>query len=426
MLKYFTFLSLVLIASGIQPSLQASSNSETSPLSPSKFLIEVLKANPELRREKYRAQAEESLIWSSYTPENPIFGLMREKGFNGMSEPMDAFSITQNFKFPTKYFLEGSIQRSKARSAKATASNRALEVRQRALTAYYSLWSQHKILQLLQAQKETLKQIARLAEARYAAGSVSQQDEMKAHVEQTMIESEIIMAEQELDAKSAELLSILNRQVNSEIQIETLEYPSPEVTWPEIQKIENSNQAPSSQAVATAKLNWQASQSQKNLAYWNFLPDFSLSYKHAFKNGGDSNYSVGIELSVPLWFLTRQTPELLAASAMEREASEEFTQTSQEQRAQIKGLIARVRALSKMMQIFSTTLIPQASTSLNTSRSSYQTGRSSFTELLDSERSLYEIRIKYYRSFVDFVEAITKLESLNSMSLSTLPFGDLL
>jgi outer membrane protein TolC len=76
------------------------------------------------------------------------------------------------------------------------------------------------------------------------------------------------------------------------------------------------------------------------------------------------------------------------------------------------------------LQIYQTALIPQASSTLNSSRTAYQAGRTNFLELLDSERSLYETRIAYYRNLAQYVDNLARLEEMAGTSLSTLPFGD--
>ena len=47
-------------------------------------------------------------------------------------------------------------------------------------------------------------------------------------------------------------------------------------------------------------------------------------------------------------------------------------------------------------------------------------------DLVDAERSLYEVRIAYYQTLAKFVENLAKVERIAGSSLSTLPFGDAL
>jgi cobalt-zinc-cadmium efflux system outer membrane protein len=77
-----------------------------------------------------------------------------------------------------------------------------------------------------------------------------------------------------------------------------------------------------------------------------------------------------------------------------------------------------------MLQVYETSLIPQATSSLNSARSAYSAGKSGFMELLDAERSLFQVRIDYYKALTKYVESLTSLEKVAGLSLSTLPFGD--
>ena len=61
---------------------------------------------------------------------------------------------------------------------------------------------------------------------------------------------------------------------------------------------------------------------------------------------------------------------------------------------------------------------------LNSSRAAYSAGRATFVEFLDSERSLYEVRVSYFETLAKYVESLSELERVAGSSLSTLPFGE--
>jgi len=91
----------------------------------------------------------------------------------------------------------------------------------------------------------------------------------------------------------------------------------------------------------------------------------------------------------------------------------------------VRALFAKAQTGQRMLKVYKTALIPQATATLNSSRIAYRAGKSNFMELIDSERSVYTIQISYYRTLSQFVESVAMLEERVGASVSTLPFGDL-
>lgn len=159
-------------------------------LTPEMVLSEAYKSNPALAAVKATAEAEKELISSEFSLSSPRLGFMRETDMSFMqmeNGPMKAWSVSQEFLFPTKYFSKGNIQETKAKRSLHELRYKRLQIRSESLSTYFKYYSAKRIQTLLFAQRETLREIARIAETRRSAGSVPQQDEMKAHVEQTKI-----------------------------------------------------------------------------------------------------------------------------------------------------------------------------------------------------------------------------------------------
>ncbi len=385
-------------------------------------LSQALSANPGIAASRARVDAERSAVRLQYAPANPRIGWMRERPETG-AEVMDSWRVSQELMFPTKYFVMGSMQRARADSEEQVAQAKRLEVRRKVLAAYYGLFAAERTLALLEAQRETLREVARIAESRYAAGSVSQQDQMKAHVEQTKIENDYLMAKQERDSMSAMLNALIARDPGEDVALPKGELPLPRLTL----AAEDLPRAvrTSSRSVRQGEFMVKEAEKGKSLARWNYAPDFMLSYRRGFQGGSQAMYEVGVELSVPLWFFARQTSEASSAGARLVEAEKRLEQMTRETDAEARSLHAQARSQEKMLKIYETSLVPQASTMLDTSRAAYRAGRASFIELIDSERSLYDVRMAYYRTLAQYVQSLTRLEEVVGTSVSTLPAGGL-
>ncbi len=382
-----------------------------------------IQTNPEIGAFEAKADSENANINPQYFLDNPRLSLMREnKMYTPMS--MNTWGITQDIKFPIKYYLMGSAQSSRAESAVHLLAAKKLEIRRKVINAYYVLYAAHKTLALLEAQKKTLIEVARSAERRYSTGLASQQDEMKAHVEQTKLEVDILTLKEENDAAQASLNALLNQDTTQKIDFDANELIIPKLTVDK-DRISALAKDQSKQLKSTLALYEEATK-RKQLAGWNFVPDFAISYKKAWTGASSDNYVVGVDVSIPIWFFIKQTGEYKSAKSQEREAQMNVEKYSLELNSQIRSLLTKVRSHEKILQIYNTSLIPQATGTLNSSRSAYQAGKVNFLELLDTERSLYGVQIAYYQALIQYIDFLTQIEEVSGVSLSTLPFRDIL
>lgn len=393
-------------------------------LTPEMVLSEAYKSNPALAAVKATADAEKELISSEYSLSSPRLGFMRETDMSFMqmeNGPMKSWSISQEFLFPTKYFSKGNIQETKAKRSLHELRYKSLQIRAESLSTYFKYYSAKRIQTLLFAQRETLREIARIAETRRSAGSVPQQDEMKAHVEQTKIENEILLQEQELLEAQFALNALLDRPAGAEVTIPKTEFSVAKDA--KLSEEFNSINIESSHLLKGDKASVEVANLQKNLARMNYLPDFMLSYQQTFGgNHPSSGRAIGIEMTIPLWFFSKETSEVASAVSLEVAAKRRLDSQRRTLDATIQTLRSKVKTLSKLLEIYETALIPQATSALNSSRSAYSAGRVGFQDLLDTERTLYSTRIEYYENFSKYIEALTSLEREAGISVSNLPF----
>jgi len=424
LLRFATILSVALIASQAL-AVSAPSVPSTLLMTPEAVLRRMEERNPELASARARADAESALVWSASWLDSPRIGLMREQNLTNMqvtSGPMSLWSVSQEIKFPLKYVASGMAQASRAEASRLESQDKELELRQRALTAYFNYYSASRISALLAAQREALREIARAAEARRATGSVPQQDEMKAHVEQTRIENEILLQEQEVVELESQLRKILNLDPAEELTLPDAELPVPKAGRTESVASVISRSRSGSKAIQASQAQLGQARSEGQLAALSFAPDFMLSYRRAYVNSPPDAFAVGIEATIPLWFFAKQIPEVRAANARTSEAEHRLESLSRETEADARTLSTRVESYSKLLSIYETSLIPQSINMLNSSRAAYSAGRTTFIELLDSERSLYSNRIAYYQNLAKFIESLTRLERVLGSSISNLPF----
>ncbi len=417
-MRFQTLFASILCGLALALTAQAS---QAGTLTLNKAINLAISANPEIRAAAAEADAEHDAINSSYSLDNPTVGFSTSHNMGLMQVqmgPMKVWSVSQKFKFPTEYFLSGKAQTEKAKAAEQKYLAKMLKVRRELITHYYRLFAVNQILALLKAQTETLQEVARSAEARHAVGTVPQQDELKATEEQTMVDAELISEKEKQTADEAKLNSIMAKPATDPIQLPSDDLPVPELTVSPTQ-VEQMAKT-DSREIKAAQFSANSAATAKTLSAWKYAPNFTVSYHQAYDTNLNA-YSVGIGVSIPLWFFAKQNGDYEAASARAVRAQANLENVRLATSSEVRSLVFDVTSHAQLLKIYKTSLIPQASTTLSSSRSAYRAGRTQFLELLDSERSLYAVRVGYYQTLSQYVDDMTKLESIVGHSVSTLP-----
>ena len=374
--------------------------------------------NPGLSALKKIVEAEKSLINSKVSLDDPMIGISNlDRNFQTQYG-----TITQKIRFPVKYYLQGKVQSSKASSSQAHVDMEKLNIRKQVASLYYSIYSIQKIIGLTNSNMRAVKEFARVAEKKYAAGSSTQSDSMKAHFELTQLELDLIRLNQEEDALQEELHAIINHHDKTELILHEKELNTPDFnegmiseTLSDLNTTLRNNSPKLQKELHLLK----AAETRSTLSKWEFMPDFQFQYQQRI--GGtpiDSKiYSVGI--TFPLWFWKKGSE---ASAAFSYKIAQEYKVTSISQKliAKVRDLKGRVKTGGKTLKIYKTALIPQAQSAYNSTRAAYRANKTSFLDLLDSERSLYRVKTGFYQSLRLYVKNITQLESLLGLKVSNL------
>ena len=356
--------------------------------------------NPLIKSYEQQIKSISQAAIASSVPQSPQFGISELNRGNTTRY----WSFSQKFELPAKYDLRDDIEAQNQIAKEKQLANLKLQIRSKVITLYYALFSVNKIITLTRADLQKVKEISRIAESKYAAGKAAMHDTMKAHVLQTQIETDLISLNQEQNALQARLRNHLNQPEGFRINAFPASIILPTVNT---QKDLGSKD---SFVVAQKQAEYHSAKLRTQLANWDFAPDLTFRYQQRLSGTPENSRSVALEMSVPLWFWgktasQRQAGYNEAAKKFELEAAAQQTSTKTNE------LHSKVKSQQELLAIMDTALIPQAQTSYSATLDAYKANKSSFLELLDSERSLLKVQIAYYRLMTTYVENITELET---------------
>ncbi len=378
--------------------------------------------NPAIKASKNQYHAEESMVTSKATLDDPMIGIAN------LDRNMETryATITQKIRFPSKYFLQAKAQGSRAKSFRSKYELEKMKIRQKVATLYYSIYSVQNIIQLTKANIQAVQEFSRVAEKKYAAGKAPQSDSMKSHFELTQLELEIIRLDQDEEALQDMLKAVLYEQNFKPIKLISANLSVPPANISELKGKESeivkilTDKSP---IVKTEYHKLRQAEHESSLSKWEFAPDFQIQYQQRISGQPTDSRIYSVGMTVPLWFWNKGSKSSAASS---KKVAQEYRliNTKQTLSAKVKDLVGKVEVGLKTLDVYKTSLIPQAEGAYNSSRGAYRANKTSFLDLLDSERSLYKVKTGFFNSLKQYVSHLTQLETQLGFTISNIDKND--
>jgi outer membrane protein, heavy metal efflux system len=388
-------------------------------------LAELVKAalerNTSIQASEQSAQAKRSRIPAERTLPDPTVS------FQTMGDPFPFnlqegdpssgrfYGVEQEIPFPGKLGLKGQIAEKEADVQQWNSEQTRRQVVSEVKRAYYDYVLVHKSLDIVEESKGLLDSFAQVAEAKYRVGQGTQQDVLKAQVEISKLVDRHEVLEQRRIIARALINSLISRPVESPLgQPEDNPQNAVQYSLEELQQIARGN-AP--------VLKMQESEVERNeenvkLAKKQYYPDFSLGFTYVQRDDMPEMYGVTVKAKVPLYFWRKQRLELKSAreSLAGAERLHDNAATTLEYNVRDGYTVASTSR--RLAELYKTTVIPQASLSVESSFASYQVGQVDFLSLLDSVMTLLEYQLKYHESVSEYRRALAQLEPLVGVELT--------
>jgi outer membrane protein TolC len=288
-----------------------------------------------------------------------------------------------------KRALRGQIAEKDAAAMQRDYEAMRREVKMMAKEAYYDLYALEQVIAITRAQEELLKRMEQTAQTKYAAGSVEQQDVIKAQAEITMLSPRLIDLEQQRNVQRARLNRILNRPTDSFLGRPNT--PPPDAAVPDMRVLleEAERNRPE---ISAAQIRAEQASLDRRLMAKEYFPDVHLGVESRSFREGDDMVMAMIEIDLPVWWGKKRAGVREAEKMAEsRRAGVEAArrQTAYDVQDACYKLVAARRTL----ELYRQALLPQAEARFAASEAGYRAGKADFLDLLESERFLLEVRV---------------------------------
>ncbi len=415
---YRLIFGLLLIAAPMVPPVFAQENGAEFHLRD--LLRETRARNPEIRAAQKRWQAMQARIKPVGTLEDP------QIGFQVMYAPYPwrnafknerAITISQMFEFPGKLGLMSGMAGREADMSAADYELVALKVLTEVKKIYFMLFHLDYDLEINRENRELMQQFIEIANVKYATGMGLQPDIIKAQTEYSMMVNDSLMLAQERSSMAAMLNALLDRPRDSQVPVihEHLDPHHFSFALDSLVQTAYANRPELKNMQAMANMY----QLSGRLARREYFPNFMLSYTHR-KMPEMQNWDAMISFNIPLYFWRKENLRVQEADANYQMADAGLQSMRNMVRAEVESAFYKVEQAARSVRIFQNTVVPQAEQSLMASRAAYENNKVDFLMLLDSQRTLRDLKLAAHQALADFGTRLAELELAVGVQLTKL------
>jgi outer membrane protein TolC len=282
------------------------------------------------------------------------------------------------------------------------------EVRRDALFAWYDLAAADSQISATEQVAAAIDAIVAAARGRYEVGSATQAEVIRAQLERSEIDHEVLTLNGTRSAAAGRLLTRLDIPLNTEIPRLSLPHAT------EARSIEQSSAvAETHPALQAAEAEVRMREQDVRLARLISKPDWSVEASYGMRLEQTDMFSVVARVELPLRKESVIEPQIRAAIA-EREAAE---QRIVEVRRQISEALAVASAshaeASRQLELHEQVLVPQSRLAFESTLAAYQTGKDSFESVLSAESAYLRLQVDFYDFLSQHIKAVVDSEALH-------------
>ncbi len=375
-----------------------------------------LTQNPDIQAARKRVEAAANRVPVAASLQDPMLGVTSFPSpvQTAAGEQTLSMNASQQIPWHGKLDTRASVAEAETNVARAQLAAAELDVIEQVKRAYYELYYIQKAIRITEDDKKLLIDLTKIAEAKYRTGAVSQQDVLRAQVETSNLDSDLIRLRQQLESSQAQLAQLLH--VSPETPVRAVEQLPAEQIPRGLDRLYE--QAVSARPELHAQLAALTRDRQNvELARLNYFPDVTASviWNNIADQGlspvanGQDSVGLGVSVNVPL-YRKRLDAAVRAGEAQATATARQYDSLRDKTTAQVKSLFVQATSQYELVKLFRDDIIPKADQTLRVSSSAYETGKTDFLQLIDNWRQLLRFQIMYQRLESQLQQTLASLE----------------
>ena len=376
-------------------------------------------ANPDYASMRYEAQAAAERVTPAGAFPDPRFrtelrDLTKMGEQNPTLSPSDVGStrylLMQDIPWFGKRGLKRDIAAFEAEGSQGKARTGWSELAAKVKVAHAQRYYLHHNEQLTQEILDLLTRLEQIAQGRYANGLAAQQDVIRAQMEQTKLQDELLALESESRQVNARLNALLARPASAPLAPPQRLRPLAEPAQLDYAVLEERVRA-SNPLLFAEDARLKAAEKSRELTYKNRYPDFNIGISPIQYQGSIKEWELMVEINIPLQQASRRAQEreaeaMLSAARSRKEAA------ANQVLAELAENLAAIEAARRSGQLATTRLLPQGELTFNSALAGYENGKVDFATLLDAQRQIRQARQNQIKAQLEAQIRLADIEKL--------------
>jgi outer membrane protein TolC len=323
----------------------------------------------------------------------------------------------QEIPFPGKRSLRQRIAEREAERERAMRDMTTLMVLAEVAADYADLAVVESSEEVLRENRTLLGLMIDQTAARYGVGEVAQQDVLRATQERAALDERLTMLARKRSAVRAALAALLD--LGPAEPLPPTEGLGPPPAIPPLEEL-TAKLAERSPPLRAAQEEWLRAGDELRLARREYFPDFALMGAYMNKERLLPEWELGVRVTVPLYYWRKQRAAVAEATHSERAAERARRSTELDLGSRLADLHAMAEASQRLAALYSETLIPQGTLTLESARASYGVGEVDFLSTLTAFSALLEYRLRHAEERGNLQRAVAEIAPL----VGEMPLGE--
>lgn len=361
------------------------------------------------------AQALQMSLWPNPEVEVEVENFGGRSATQGMKAAESTLFLSQLIELGGKRKKRTEVARFESQLAAWDYTSRKLDVFTRVIQAYVDVLAAQEKVKLQEELLDVGKKFLETIQQRVEAGRTSPAEAYRAGVELEFIRVDLEKARQELKAAQIRLASLWGaREANFKKATGNLEQLKPIPSLKQLTTLLEQN--PDLARWATERL---LRKSIIALEKAKRIPDPSVGVGYRRLNEvPDQAFVVGLSLPIPIF--NRNQGRIQEAMIRQRQVEWNEKAVRVALQATLAEVYSALVAARNEVETLKDRVLPSAQEAYNIIREGYQMGKFDFLDVLDAQRTLFEVRSRYLESLAEYHKRVADLERLVGQDIGEL------
>lgn len=376
------------------------------------LVAEVVRRNPSIPAMVAAWQAAAQKYPQVISLDDPMVGSMLGPATFGSNDVDFGWMVdgSQKVPWPGKRRLRGDVAQAEADAAFQDIADTRLKLAEAAKLAFFDYFLVFRELEINADNVRIMEEFRKIAQDKYSANLVTQQDVLQAEVELADLARREVELQRMNEVSKARINTLLHR-----IPDHALPAPPKEVDTPD--------QIPSAEALrklaierrpdlAAQAARIRAEEAAVQLACKEFYPDLEFIARYdAFWQPAERDLrpQLGINLNLPIQ-TERRRAAVAEAIARVTQRRAELDKQIDEIQYEVQSAIARLNEGRRVVQLYSDSILPASRQNVESAQANYAAGKLDFLRLIEAQRQLINYREKQYEAGADYHRRLAELE----------------